>query len=103
MKWIARLLAVPIGLIFGVIVCLFLYTSIFGSVKFQSFSGLLFKLSPGIIIGTILAFYFPNLFLWVLGGWLYDGDTDSEKLGLTESATDKSDLIQNKNSAKKNT
>ena len=100
MKCIARLLATTIGSIIGAILWLFLYTSFFGPIQFNSLSSLLLKLSPGIVIGIILAFYVPNLFLWLLG-WSYDGDIECADSGLTENALDKSN--SSKSNAEKNT
>lgn len=61
-----RLLAMPIGILVGVLVWILIYLAIFDSFELLPLASLAIKLSPGALAGSVLAWFYPQLFLWFL-------------------------------------
>ena len=77
MIWIARLFAMPMGAFVGVIAWALLYLAIFDSITLWPLSRLALTLSPGAILGLVLAYIYPGIFLW-FWSWETGGDTHVE-------------------------
>ncbi|GAA6152867.1 hypothetical protein [Pseudoteredinibacter isoporae] len=70
---IERVVAIPIGALIGAILLLLLYLTFFDSIELLPLSALALQLAPGALVGGVLAGFFPQLFLWVLGVELSGG------------------------------
>ena len=79
MKWIKRIVALPIALFVGALLWALLHLSIYNSLPIFPLVELLLTLSPGMLIGAILSFYVPGLFIWFLT-WEFDGELESVSL-----------------------
>ena len=87
MKWVARIIAIPIGLLVGAFLWGLLYLSFFESISIFPLTHLFLKLSPGMVIGAMLAFYVPGLFIWFLS-WELGGDVDVMEFESTEKTVE---------------
>ena len=74
MKYLARIVAIPMGAIVGVLVWMLIYLSIFDSITLLPLSTLALTLSPGIVVGVVLAYFYPSVFLW-FWSWEIESDT----------------------------
>ena len=73
------------GALIGVIAWILIYMSIFDSLTLLPLSTLALKLSPGIIAGVVLAYFYPGIFLWF---WTWEGESDIHIDGASLETTD---------------
>ena len=81
MKWISRIIAIPMGALVGVIAWILIYMAIFDSLTLLPLSTLALKLSPGIAAGVVLAYFYPGIFLW-FWTWEVEDDLHVDETGL---------------------
>jgi hypothetical protein len=62
LKWIKRLIGIVGGVIIGTVIWSVIHTKFIGSIPILPVYKLLFHLSPGIVFGGVLGFYFHGLF-----------------------------------------
>jgi len=97
MKVFARFFSVPIGILVGGVVSLIAYLQIFDGIQLLPISDLVFKLSPGLLIGGFLGYRYPGLFFWFIN---FEGEVDVSDIGEISSSSEV-EYKQNQNVKKK--
>lgn len=61
-----RVMAVPIGVLVGVVLWAIICMIFFDSIEILPLSALALKLTPGALAGAATAYFYPQVFLWFL-------------------------------------
>jgi hypothetical protein len=61
MKFINRIISVPVGMLLGLIGALLFHFILFDQIQLLPIYSLFWKLGPGVVLGAVLGFYFPSI------------------------------------------